>query len=56
MRIIGDIFGIITLIIIVAIVAVVLSPNSQTATVIQSTAAGLAQLLQTVVSPVTQGK
>lgn len=53
MRIMGDIFGILTLIIIVAIVAVLVSQRANTANVIQAFAAGLSQLLATVVSPVT---
>lgn len=53
MRIMGDIFGILTLIIIVAIVAVLVSQRANTANVIQAFASGLSQLLATVVSPVT---
>jgi len=53
MRIIGDIFGILTLIIVVAIVAVLVSQRANTANVIQAFASGLSQLLATVVSPVT---
>lgn len=53
MRVIGDIFGILTLIIIVAIVAVLVSQRANTANVIQAFATGLSQLLATVVSPVT---
>jgi hypothetical protein len=53
MRIMGDIFGILTLIIIVAIVAVLVSQRANTANVIQAFATGLSQLLATVVSPVT---
>lgn len=53
MRIVGDIFGIITLIITVAIIAVLVSKNANTTAVIQSFSSGLAELLKTVVSPVT---
>lgn len=53
MKIMGDIFGILTLIIIVAIIAVLVSQRANTANVIQAFASGLSQLLSTVVSPVT---
>lgn len=53
MRIMGDIFGILTLIIIVAIVATLVSQKANTANVISAFATGLSQLLSTVVSPVT---
>lgn len=53
MKIMGDIFGILTLIIITAIVAVLVSQRANTANVIQAFATGLSQLLATVVSPVT---
>lgn len=53
MKIVGDIFEILTLIIIVAIVAVLVSQKAQTAGVIQAFSSGLSQLLATVVSPVT---
>jgi hypothetical protein len=56
MKVMGDIFGILTLIIMVAIVAVLVSGRAQTASVIQAFASGLSQLLATVVSPVTQSK
>ena len=55
MKIIGDIFGILTLIIIVAIIATLVSQRANTANVIQAFATGLSQLLATVVSPVTGG-
>lgn len=53
MRVVGDIFGILTLIIVVAIIAVLVSSRAQTSSVIQAFASGLSQLLATVVSPVT---
>ncbi len=53
MRIVGDIFGILTLIITVAIISVLVSKNANTSAVIQSFASGLSELLKTVVSPVT---
>jgi F0F1-type ATP synthase assembly protein I len=55
MNIARDIFGILTLIIIVAIVAVLVSQRANTANVISAFAGGLSQLLSTVVSPVTMG-
>jgi len=53
MRIVGDIFGILTLIVIVAIIAVLVSQRAQTIGVIQALSSGLSQLMATVVSPVT---
>jgi hypothetical protein len=55
MNVARDIFAILTLIIIVAIVAVLVSQRANTANVITAFAGGMSQLLQTVVSPVTMG-
>lgn len=56
MMIMRDIVGIITLIITVAIVAVILSPNAKTTDVFKAFSSGLSELLKTVVSPVTGAK
>lgn len=53
MKVVGDIFGLLTLIIGVAIVAVLVSNRAKTAEVIGAFTTGLSQLLATVVSPVT---
>ncbi len=53
MKTVGDIFGLLTLIVGVAIIAVLVSNRAKTSEVIQAFAGGLSQLLATVVSPVT---
>lgn len=55
MKVMSDIFGILTLIIIVAIVAVLVSQRANTVGVIKAFSSGLSELLSTVVSPVTMG-
>jgi hypothetical protein len=56
MKVMGDLFALLTLLIGVAIVAVLVSNRAKTAEVIGAFASGLSQLLATVVSPVTGSK
>jgi len=53
MKIVGDVFYLLTLIIVVAIIATLVSNRAKTSEVIQAFTTGLSQLLATVVSPVT---
>lgn len=52
MKIASDIFALLTLIIVVAIIAVLISPNSQTAQVIKAFASSFSEILRTAMSPV----